>query len=1032
MYHQLISNIEPDETNQYTELTVDSAFHDTNSIIKKFSGSSRPLFLNINIQSLNSKYEKLKNFVLSLTNKNIQIDLISLQETWTIKHPQLLAIPGFQPLIFTNRMRGRGGGVGFYIRNGINFTINKDLSVFTDKIFESLTLNLSFTCNNKLKQLSVSSIYRSPSPLNGQTANEQMDNFHEIFDDLLTKLSNCNIDAYVFLDSNINLFNLDSNNHSSTYLSNISNSGFLVTNFRATRIQSSIPSHIDHILTNSKDINITSGSIVDDISDHFMTFISPNLSRQKSKPKLIKTRHYSKANMDSFKRDLQQTNWEPVTSTNNVDTCYDQFWKIYSTLHDLHFPLTTSRFNKNIHKISNFMTTGLLISRNTKLKLHKVALTDNVQFNWQQYRTYRNIFNKTVKLSKKIHYLSNIEQNAKNPKKTWDILRELTTGKKDQIPIEKIKVDGKVITEPTLMANEFNSFFTRVGRSIANGVEPTSREPTDYIIPPVTPPPTLRLDNISQHQIVDVISAMDSKSSTDSNGISIKLLKNIKYQISEPLSHLFSLSVSTGVFPSKLKTSKTIPIFKAGDHTCCDNYRPISLLSSISKILEKVVATNLVNHLEINNLLFENQFGFLRGRSTLHNITILTSKISQALNDKKFVIGVFLDLKKAFDTVSHDILLQKLKKLGISGTPLKWFTSYLSGRSQFTVINGSTSTELPIDISVLQGSILGPILFLCFINDLHLSTWLLTLLFADDTAVLDSDSDLPSLINRVNTELQKIANWFRANKMSVNVSKTKYIIFRPRGQNIQINLEENGVLFNSNEIGQPDDANRIFKLGRIHNDHPDKNERTYKFLGIHLDEFLSFDTHCTLICNKLAKSNFIISRVKNILPPQSLKTLYFALVHPHLLYCLPIYSCTTKKNLTKIYKMQKKAIRLITKSKSNTPPFPLFSKLKILPLELLITLNSGQLIHSIYYKHAPKALHNLWLTNEQRETQHELRDAHQLYIPFARTEHVKRLPFFSLPKTWNYMPDFKLTSNPTTFKIALKYYLHSLVVDMCA
>ena len=175
---------------------------------------------------------------------------------------------------------------------------------------------------------------------------------------------------------------------------------------------------------------------------------------------------------------------------------------------------------------------------------------------------------------------------------------------------------------------------------------------------------------------------MDSKSSTDANGISIKLLKNIKYQISEPLSHLFSLSVSTGVFPSKLKTSKTIPIFKAGDHTCCDNYRPISLLSSISKILEKVVAINLVNHLELNNLLFDNQFGFLRGRSTIHNITNLTSKISQDLNEKKFVIGVFLDLKKAFDTVSHEILLQKLKKLSISGTPLKWFTSYLSNRSQ--------------------------------------------------------------------------------------------------------------------------------------------------------------------------------------------------------------------------------------------------------------------------------------------------------------------------------------------------------------
>ena len=152
------------------------------------------------------------------------------------------------------------------------------------------------------------------------------------------------------------------------------------------------------------------------------------------------------------------------------------------------------------------------------------------------------------------------------------------------------------------------------------------------------------------------------------------------------------------------------------------------------------------------------------------------------------MIGVFLDLKKAFDTVSHEILLLKLKKLCISGTALDWFTSYLSGRSQFTEIGSSKSMELPIDISVLQGSILGPILFLCFINDLHLATWLLTLLFADDTSVIASDADLSILIPLVNLEIQKIANWFRANKMSVNVSKTKYIIFRPKGQKIHHDL----------------------------------------------------------------------------------------------------------------------------------------------------------------------------------------------------------------------------------------------------
>ena len=423
LYQQLTSNAEPDDNNLYIDLTVDSAFHDTNSIIRKFSSHNSPLFLNINIQSLQSKHEKLKNLILTLVNKNVQIDLIALQETWTIKHPQLLDIPGFQPLIFTNRKRGRGGGVGFYIRSGINYTINNELSVFIDKTFESLTLDISYSNN---RQCSISNIYRSPTLLEGLPSNEQMDNFHAKFDELLSKLSNRKLDAYVFLDSNINLFKLDSNIHASTYFTNITNSGFILTNFCASRIQNSSPSMIDHILMNCKDTNIISGSIIDDISDHFMTFISPNLSRQKSKPRFIKRRLYSKNNLNSFKRDLQLTNWDPVTRTNNVDECYDQFWKIYSELHDTNFPLTTAKFNKNIHKISDFMTMGLLISRTNKLKLHKVALTDNVPFNWQQYRTYRNIFNKTVKLSKKLHYQTNIERNSKNPKKTWDILRELT------------------------------------------------------------------------------------------------------------------------------------------------------------------------------------------------------------------------------------------------------------------------------------------------------------------------------------------------------------------------------------------------------------------------------------------------------------------------------------------------------------------------------------------------------------------------------------------------------------------------------
>jgi len=287
-------------------------------------------------------------------------------------------------------------------------------------------------------------------------------------------------------------------------------------------------------------------------------------------------------------------------------------------------------------------------------------------------------------------------------------------------------------------------------------------------------------------------------------------------------------------------------------------------------------------------------------------------------------------------------------------------------------------------------------------------------------------NDLPTLIDKVNTELQKIANWFRSNRMAVNVSKTKYIIFRPKGTKINIDTDTSGIIYNDNELGHPNDMTRITKLERVHNDNTDINSRTYKFLGVHLDEYLSFDTHCTLLRNKLAKANYIINKAKNFLPLRSLKTLYYALIHPHLLYALPIYSCTTQKNTTAIATLQKKAIRIITKSPYNAHTDALFHSLKILPLQHLITYSNALLVHSINHKYAPPALHNLWTTNRQRNIDIDLRNGHDIYIPYARTDHVKRLPYFALPTCWNNLPDDRMTPNKTTFSIALKDYLHRL------
>jgi hypothetical protein len=289
-----------------------------------------------------------------------------------------------------------------------------------------------------------------------------------------------------------------------------------------------------------------------------------------------------------------------------------------------------------------------------------------------------------------------------------------------------------------------------------------------------------------------------------------------------------------------------------------------------------------VNHLKQNKLLCENQFGFQAGYSTVHHLLKLTNYVANEINKKHYMVGIFLDLKKAFDTVPHRTLLKKLEKLGIRGIALKWFINYLNGRSQRVEIDGKLSDVEYLTISILQGIILGPILFLCFINDLPNCTDMLSLLFVDDTACLTSGRDLKAVIDKANAELQKLSVWFRANKMAVNVNKTKYIIFKPKGKKIEIGPVE-GVVFNNNDRDVPVDNNKIFELDRVYDTNPNVHDRTYRLLGVLLDENLSFNQHCNQVCSKLSQSSYIISRVKNLLPRKSLRSLYFSLFHT---YCI--------------------------------------------------------------------------------------------------------------------------------------------------
>jgi hypothetical protein len=235
---------------------------------------------------------------------------------------------------------------------------------------------------------------------------------------------------------------------------------------------------------------------------------------------------------------------------------------------------------------------------------------------------------------------------------------------------------------------------------------------------------------------------------------------------------------------------------------------------------------------------------------------------------------------------------------------------------------------------------------------------MLSKLFADDTACIASHKDLPTLINYVNDEIQKIANWFRANKMAVNISKTKYIVFHGKGK--PVNMGNLNVVYNNNDIGKFNDPANISILERVYNNHPNKDSKSYKLLGVHLDETLSFKTHIENIGNKISKSLYIINRVKNFLPKKSLRNLFFAVVHPHLTYCLNIYSCTAKSNLNRLIILQKRAIRAINLANYNSHTSQLFTDSKILPLDKLITQAKLLFMHSVEYGYCLPTFNLTW------------------------------------------------------------------------
>ena len=453
---------------------------------------------------------------------------------------------------------------------------------------------------------------------------------------------------------------------------------------------------------------------------------------------------------------------------------------------------------------------------------------------------------------------------------------------KNKQNISKVKISAsKHVTNSFDIANSFNKFFVNVGKSMSDKIP--NRENVIHS-PRVTK--SFVLSETDNYEICKLIDNLNDKKSSRRDDIPVKFLKLSKHVISNFLAYIFNKCVLMGTYPSLLKVAKVIPLYKEGPRDECSNYRPISLLMHINKVFEKLIHTRLYNFLQKNKILNSNQYGFRKNSSTAFAIYDLIENKLKNLDQNLITCALYVDLSKAFDTVNHNILLKKLSHHGIRGVPLNLFKSYLSNRKQYTFVNDSKSRELPIDIGVPQGSVLGPLLFLLYINDLSFASLLLTKLFADDTCLIFSAKTISELQIVINREMRKIENWMSSNKLSINYKKNKYMLLHRQPNQCPFAL-----YINDNKIEQV---------------------KCFKYLGVKIDEKLTWRDHIKHIEGKLSSACGAMYRLRQVVNQQCLRSFYFAHAYSFIQYAILAWCNTQNQFLQKLNSLHGKLVRLMT------------------------------------------------------------------------------------------------------------------------
>jgi hypothetical protein len=601
-------------------------------------------------------------------------------------------------------------------------------------------------------------------------------------------------------------------------------------------------------------------------------------------------------------------------------------------------------------------------------------------------KEYKNLRNQIVKNSREAErdYLKvKIKENWNNMKEQWKIINSVTgkLNNKNEI-VDRFLHDGKWVETDGENAENFNQYYANVGRATEGDIGPGKKSPSSYLENhcPINPEKLLFSENVGQ-DVIKACEKMKKKTSKDPFGFAqSEILGDIDI-LAPVMAHLMNRSQETGICPQNSKIAKVIPVFKnKGKNFLYENYRPISLLSIFSKIMERLIYDKVFDFLVRYGILFKSQYGFRKGHNTSHAIVDFLGKVTEAHEGGDECLGIFCDLSKAFDTINHSILLGKLKHYGIDGKSLDWFASYLTGRSQYVSLNGSKSTPLPITTGVPQGSVLGPLLFLIYVNDLPSASKILKFVtFADDSNIFFQGASLSQSENIINMELEKVNDWFKANRLKLNATKTNCMIFHKNNKQTQVPC----IMMDGVELAATDNA---------------------LFLGIVIDDELNWDKQAKRVGDKISRTQYTINRLKNTLPNSALKMLYNSLLLPHIQYGLVIWGGAKGKNMKRVVAIQKKAVRTISKSWFRSHTEPRMKSLRILNIHDLYKQQTATFIHDSVRGTLPGGLEGVFALRKQNldyalrsTTIDELTVESKLY----KIKHTKKGFFSRAPEIWN-------------------------------